>query len=626
MRSGTFRRRGGRAALWLVVGLLVGGLVGAGATYLVKRGKAGIPGGPRLGPADEMDLVPGNAAGFVHVRLRGIWNTEDFAEVRKVVERAGPQALAALDESFVPAPSSIDRMTVVFLKTADTPKGGFQPPPPNGGFRPPGALGELGNFLPPVPVEGMSAVVILAFKEPYKEEQVRANHLPTGVKKSHANKDYWADTDLAAYYPSDTVMVLGDPAGMTAYLTKLAQGTGPLTGATAHARDGGRHLVAALNVGQFGIEPKMFDKMAAGAPAEYKAAVKDAQTVLKMECLSVGLAVTDETKIDVRARYKDDAAATDAEAALRDLAKFARTKLNEQSFKKDMQASIEGKPGQAKPRPIKELPDAVVALLGLGGLNSLDDWLADPPLSRDGSEVVLTPKMPSLTAAYAGMTAASIGMLLPATQKVRVAAGRAKDQNNLKEIGIGLLTNERGYNGFLFPAWKIEPGVGYQPGGLSWRVPLLAFIGHGDLFKQFKTDEPWDSEHNKKLIDKMPAIYASPLAADPPGQTRYKAFVGPGAAFERGKQFRVPRDFPDGLSNTILIVGGGAPVVWTKPDDIDFNGTSVPRSALALPGYTGCNVCMADGSVRWVDLGRVSPATLTEAVTRASGNPLGADW
>ncbi len=92
MRSGTNRRRGGRAALWLVVGLLVGGLAGAGAMYAVKRGKAGPPGGPRLGEADEMSLVPGQAAGFLHIRLRAVWNTENFAEVRKIIDKAGPEA------------------------------------------------------------------------------------------------------------------------------------------------------------------------------------------------------------------------------------------------------------------------------------------------------------------------------------------------------------------------------------------------------------------------------------------------------------------------------------------------------------------------------------------------------
>src|SRR5688500_14843053 len=43
---------------------------------------------------------------------------------------------------------------------------------------------------------------------------------------------------------------------------------------------------------------------------------------------------------------------------------------------------------------------------------------------------------------------------------------------------------------------------------LSWRVQILPFAEQEALYKQFKLDEPWDSEHNKKLIGRMPALYA----------------------------------------------------------------------------------------------------------------------
>src|SRR5262249_22171968 len=39
---------------------------------------------------------------------------------------------------------------------------------------------------------------------------------------------------------------------------------------------------------------------------------------------------------------------------------------------------------------------------------------------------------------------------------------------------------------------------------LSWRVALLERLDQADLLKEFKTDEPWDSAHNKQLIKKMP--------------------------------------------------------------------------------------------------------------------------
>ena len=70
--------------------------------------------------------------------------------------------------------------------------------------------------------------------------------------------------------------------------------------------------------------------------------------------------------------------------------------------------------------------------------------------------------------------------------------------------------------------------------------------------------------------------------ATPPGMTHYKVFSGPGAAFEKGKKFKIT-DFPDGTSNTILVVEAGDPVAWAKPGDIPFDPKK-PLPKLALPG------------------------------------------
>ena len=48
---------------------------------------------------------------------------------------------------------------------------------------------------------------------------------------------------------------------------------------------------------------------------------------------------------------------------------------------------------------------------------------------------------------------------------------------------------------------------------LSWRVHLLPYLEQEKLYKEFHLDEPWDSDHNKKLIARMPAVFRS--SADP---------------------------------------------------------------------------------------------------------------
>ena len=48
---------------------------------------------------------------------------------------------------------------------------------------------------------------------------------------------------------------------------------------------------------------------------------------------------------------------------------------------------------------------------------------------------------------------------------------------------------------------------------LSWRVLLLPYLGHNDLYRRFHLDEPWDGPHNKALLAEMPEVYAPPEAA-----------------------------------------------------------------------------------------------------------------
>src|SRR5262245_28247263 len=122
---------------------------------------------------------------------------------------------------------------------------------------------------------------------------------------------------------------------------------------------------------------------------------------------------------------------------------------------------------------------------------------------------------------------------------------------------------------------------------LSWRVLILPYLEQKPLFDKFKQDEPWDSPHNVRLLGEMPRTYAHFYGAQAPEpyMTFYRVFVGKGTAFEGREGLSLKDDFPDGLSNTLLIVEAAEAVPWTKPDELPYEPAKpLPRVGGLVPG------------------------------------------
>jgi hypothetical protein len=161
----------------------------------------------------------------------------------------------------------------------------------------------------------------------------------------------------------------------------------------------------------------------------------------------------------------------------------------------------------------------------------------------------------------------------------------------------------------------------------SWRVLLLPYIEQQDLYKQFKRNEPWDSPHNIKLLPRMPQTYAPPpgkAAKVPPYHTVMHVFVGKGAAFEGVKGLKIPDDFPDGTSNTILLIEAGEPVPWTKPQELPYYADK-PLPDLKGIFHDGFRIGLVDGTSRFVKK-EISETTLRAAITRNGKDELGLEW
>ena len=168
----------------------------------------------------------------------------------------------------------------------------------------------------------------------------------------------------------------------------------------------------------------------------------------------------------------------------------------------------------------------------------------------------------------------------------------AASQNNLKQIAIAFRANADVHDG----KWADDITDKDGRSLLSWRVAMLPYIEQEALYKQFKLDEPWDSEANKKLIEKMPKVYAPVRVKAKAGETFYQRFVGKDALFdETGSKYKIS-NIPDGTSNTALVVEGGDPVIWTKPADLSF-GEKKPLPKLGGLFDGVFHVALCDGSV-----------------------------
>lgn len=146
----------------------------------------------------------------------------------------------------------------------------------------------------------------------------------------------------------------------------------------------------------------------------------------------------------------------------------------------------------------------------------------------------------------------------------------------------------------------------------SWRVELLPYLDEKSLFDEYKLDEPWDSEHNKPLIDKIPNIYSTSQWTGK-GQAEYYVVTGRGTLFDDAGGRDSITDSP---AETILVLQGRQHMPWTKPVDIE---TTIDHNVTRPFRFgEGFYAAFADGSVKFVSK-ETDAATVRALFTRAGG-------
>ncbi len=529
--------------------------------------------------ADNADLalVPADAIGFIHVRAADLWKNDAFADIRKTFEKAGPKALAALDSQFVPKISTFDRATAFLV-----------------------LHGERRQPMP---------FLVLRFTAPFDPEEVAKAYLPNAKKVMIGGKTvYGGDGEMAMYFPDKQHIVFAPGLGLEGYLTHDMPKTGAMSYGLKLAASG-KPIVASVNLAAFPIPPRVLEDLP-----------PDVKQLLKAEHLTASLDFGAAATVQLTAGYKNAEDAMAAEKAIKALAEYARKELGK--AKDDLEKKFLSMKG---PRPANDLPEAIFSVFALGAMNYVDELLADPGkyVKRDGTSLTATATLPKeLIAGSAPAVAVMVGLLLPAVQKVREAAARAQSMNNLKQIALAIHSYHDA-NGHL-------PNDIVDKNGkpiLSWRVAILPYIEQNNVYKQFKLDEPWDSEHNKQWSQVAIKTYLSPTAPipNPAGKTNYQAFVGPGTVFEPGKKIKFT-DITDGTSNTIMVIETADVVEWAKPGGIPFDPKKPLPKLTSAGGNDFILAALCDGSVRVINIKTITEKTLKNAIQKDDGNVLGDDW
>jgi hypothetical protein len=245
---------------------------------------------------------------------------------------------------------------------------------------------------------------------------------------------------------------------------------------------------------------------------------------------------------------------------------------------------------------------------------------ADPSVQRvypdwDRLQVQLEPRL-SGNRLQLAIDADHIKTVLgPALTQAQIQVSWSAVGRKLGRIGLAMHNYLTDHN--RFPPAAVTDRAGKRL--LSWRVAILPYIGEQQLYQEFHLNEAWDSEHNKKLIARMPDVFAltSPLAWQ--GKTSFLGVAGVKAMFPPDLKPLAIRDVSDGTSNTVWVVGvdDAHAVIWTKPEDYNYDPKN-PRVGLLGHFVDGIPTLFVDGSAQLLPKD-ISTAKLNAYFTRNGG-------
>jgi hypothetical protein len=443
----------------------------------------------------------------------------------------------------------------------------------------------------------MKDPIIVKTRKPYDRAKVLKSMGPEVQVTQHGGKSYYSHPKFPGstlYFLNEHVIVLGTQASVWELVERdpAPDARGPLRSALGLAARQ-PHLLA-------GVNPQPILKQAAGSlppSARSLEPLLKAQAVSYTAELQTAVRAADfKLQLDTWMAFANESAAKEGQDAARKALELAQAQ---------MPKVLEEMTRSEQPMANAGIADFTRMMVGL--FDQIAFALPDARVEQQGRLVrIHLPLRIDLPDLFA--------FPFKAAENVREVATLVQSSNNLMELGLALDAYHL-KNG-CFPPAALQSKEGKPL--LSWRVALLPYLENGgELFKQFKLNEQWDSPHNKPLLARMPQVYFPKNI--PPKEshtTFYQVFTGPGTVFDgpRGVSWSM---IQDGHANTILVVEGGTAVPWTKPEDLPYvPGKALPQLGGLFPD--GFHAMFCDGSVRFIRK-KVDDKVLHALITRNGG-------
>ncbi len=280
------------------------------------------------------------------------------------------------------------------------------------------------------------------------------------------------------------------------------------------------------------------------------------------------------------------------------------------------------------PKQIMEDVDRVVAMSSLPPLNGLNIHLrtnSSAAAERTNQVLDQFAKLAPEVAAQVQRTVSDQGVTLVANadaiheslgkllRQAREDAAVQMQMNHLRQLGLAIHNYADAYQ-------ELPPRVFVDPAGkplFGWTVALLPYLEQQALYNEFKLDQRWDSEANRKLTKMLIQVFSNDAVSGT--KTTFRAPVYPGSLWEGEGAPRKFADITDGTSNTIALIDAprSAAIEWADPTPWVISKDDPMKDVFGDRESVTC--LFLDGSVRRFTKGELTNEKLGAMLTIAGG-------